>query len=184
MKKTISLLLALVFALSLCVVPAFAATPAERVASSVKDAIPSAYKDLFVATIDNVINQISVSEEQANQVIAIVDETKAAVKDKGHSLHSYTAEEKNYVLGQFDKACKVLNITYKMVAKKNAVHANDVVFDLYYNGAKIGSIDGDVSVKTTGADVNGNVVALSVVAGVALMVAAAFVFKKSAADAQ
>ncbi len=184
MKKTISIVLALVFALSLCVVPTFAATPADKVASSVKAAIPSAYKNLFEATIDNIIKQIDISEEQANQIIALIDETKATVKDEGHTLHLYSVKEDSYLLAQFDKACKILNVTYKYVLKKNAVHEGDVICDIYYNGVKIGSLDGDISVKTTGADVNGNVVVLSVVAGIALLAAAAFVFKKSAADAQ
>ena len=184
MKKTISILLVLVFALSLCVVPTFAATPSQKLASAAKDAIPTHYKDRYEVIVDNVLNQISVSEEQANDVIAIINETTAKIKDKGQSLHSYTDDEKAYVLGQFDKACKVLNLTYKVIAKKNPVHKGDVIYELYYNGAKIASLDGDTAIKTTGTDVNGNIVAISLVAGVALLAAAAFVFKKSAADAE
>lgn len=118
MKKVLCIAIALVLAVAAFAVPVSAATPKEELAASVKAAIPKGYNDLFVATVDNVLKQIDVSKEQADQVIAIINETTAKVKDKGSSLHEYTKDEVSYILAQFGKACSVLNLTYKVVAKK------------------------------------------------------------------
>lgn len=184
MKKILCMAIALVLAVAAFAVPVSAAAPKEDLAASVKAAIPKGYNDRFVATVDNLLKQVDVTREQADQVIAIINETTSKVKDKGSSLHEYTKDEASYLLSQFGKACAVLNITYKLVAKKNAVHTNDVVCELYYNGAHIGTLDGDSGVKQTGADLSGSVSGLAIAGGVLLLAAASvFVFKKSAAKA-
>ncbi len=181
MKKILCVAIAIVLAVAVFAVPVSAATPREKVASAVKAAIPKAYNDLFVASVDNILNQVEVTEDQAAQVIAIIDETKAKLPDRGHSLHQYSDEEIAYATEQFGKACAVLNITYKIVAKKGAIHVGDIVCELYYNNTLIGVLDGDIGVKKTGADMSNTVSALAIAGGAVLMAAAAlFVFKKSA----
>lgn len=184
MKKVLCIAIALVLAVAAFAVPVSAASPKEELAATVKAAIPKGYNDRFVATVDNVLKQIDVSKDQADQVTAIINETISKIKDKGLSLHEYTKDEVAYILAQFGKACSVLNLTYKVVAKKNAVHTGDVVCELYYNGALVGTIDGDAGVKQTGADVSGAVFALAIAGGVVLLAASSvFVFKKSAVKA-
>ncbi|MBQ7822445.1 MAG: InlB B-repeat-containing protein, partial [Clostridia bacterium] len=145
MKKLISVLLILVMLTALAVSVNADDAAKTRLYNAAKDACPTAYHDRYLGIAQNILNQIDVTSEQADQVIALVEEGKAFfTTNKGPSLDAYTEEEIDKAVDLFERACAILSITAKVSAVADPEHEGDVIFKLYYNSDHIASIDGDV----------------------------------------
>ena len=186
MKKVLSLCVACLLLVGMFAVAGFsasAASPKESIIAAAKAAIPSKYEKNYLATMENVLQQIDVTEAQAEAVIANINAAKAAVQaDKGASLSEYTPAEVQGILDNFDAACTTLGLTYKLVPAENPQHEGDVDCQIFLaNGQQIASLNGDV-VKKTNAPESG--MAFAALAGVLVLaaVAAAVYSKKLAAS--
>ena len=173
MKKVISLFAACLLLVGMMAFAGFsasAATPKEDIVAAVKAAMPDKYEEHYLPMLENVLSQIEVTADQAEEVIGYIDAVKAAVKaDKGPSLSEYSAAEIEVVVDNFDKACTALGLTYEFVDAENATHEGDVDCIIYLeDGTKIGSIDGDGVKKTNAPETN---VALMVAFGAFVVVA-------------
>lgn len=120
--------------------------------NELKGSIFDKYAPIYGVSIENSLRNISISDAQAEQILVLIKEVKAYVNvDKGHSLHFYTDAEKNFVLDRVDKACKILDLTYKVIPKPLAddEHVGDIIFVFYdASGKKIFEFDGDIIKKT------------------------------------
>lgn len=156
MKKVLSLCVAcllLVGMMACAGVSVSAATPKEEIIAAAKAALPDAYEAKYLPTLENVLSQIDVTAEQADEVIAAIAKAKEAIKtDKGDSLSEYTTAEREAVLAQLDVACASLGITYKLVDAENPAHEADMDCKIYNAaGKEIGSVDADIK-KTNAPD--------------------------------
>ncbi len=156
MKKVLSVCIAcllLVGMMACAGVSVSAATPKEEIVAAAKAALPDAYEAKLLPMMENILSQITVTADQADEVIAAIEKAKAAIKtDKGDSLSEYTGEEVAAVVAQLDVACASLGITYKLVDAENPTHKDDMDC-IFYNaaGKEIGSVDTDVK-KTNAPD--------------------------------
>ena len=76
MKKVISLFAACLLLVGMMAVAGFsasAATPKEDIVAAVKDAMPDKYEEQYLPMLENVLNQIDVTAEQAEEVIGSVE---------------------------------------------------------------------------------------------------------------
>ena len=184
MKKVFALL-AVCLLVVMSVVPAAAATPKEDIVASAKANLPAAYADNYLPLVENVLQQIDVTADQATKVIACIEAVKAGITtDKGSSLSEYSAAEIELVMEQFNIACETLNLTYEFKASTAPQHEGDTVCVLYdASGKKLADIDGDAVRKTDVApsNVNYGYVALAAVLMMGAVVAAVY-GKKAVAD--
>lgn len=188
MKKIISVLMLCVLVVgmvAMSTVSVCAASPKQDIIDFIKKDLPKEYADSFLPLAENLLKQITVDAEQAEKVIACMEECKAVLnEEKGPSLHAYNKEEITFVLEQFAEACEVLNLTFTYELVQTPVHENDIVCEIYNAaGQKLADVDFDAVKKTNvpESEVNYGYVALAA----ALMlgaVVAVFVGKKFAAD--
>ena len=105
MKKVMSIVLACVLLVSmmvLSIVPVSAATPKEDIIAAVKANVSAEIFEKYLPTIENTSQQVEVTAEQAENVIANIEAAKEAVKeDKGDSLSEYAEEERKVILKEF-----------------------------------------------------------------------------------
>lgn len=176
MKKIVSVLLtiALLTTLALCVSADDAAKT--RIYEAAKAACPAELQAKYLGTVQNTLNQIDVTAEQADAVIAIIDEAKAEIDlSQGVSLSEYKAEDRDKAINYVNKAAEILDVTVTFEAAPNPVHKGDMIAIVTYNGAKIADIDGE-TVKVTGG--NAASTALFAVVSIALAGASVVVAKK------
>lgn len=170
-----------------------AASPKERLIDVCKEQLPEPMLKRYLPSIENTLAQVSVSEEQADQVTACIIESREYFDStggyKGVSLSEYTVEQQRYAVAMVARICNILNLRYEIVPSSDPKHTQDVVF-IFYNaaGQKLGEFDGDAVKKTdtpydepTTSPVNYGYVALAalLVVGAA---AAVVVSKKLTAD--
>ena len=166
MKKVLSLFLACLMIAAMAVVPVSAASPKEDMVAAFKKAVPTDYVNMYLPMVENVLQQITVTREQADGVIECINACSGKITtDKGHTLHLYTLEERLFMLEQFKKACKILNLNYKVVPSSDSDHFHDFVYIIYdANGNRLGDFDGDIVRKTNVPyEVDGGVAVLAVV---------------------
>lgn len=178
MKKVMSIVLACVLLASmmvLSIVPVSAATPKEDIIAAVKANVPAEYVEKYLPTLENVLQQVEVTAEQAEKVIANIETAKEAVKeDKGDSLSEYAKEEVTVIVAEFGKACETLGLEYEMKPAENATHEGDVDVVVKLEDKVIATVDGDAVKKTNTPDsaVNYGLVALAGVLAAAAVVVA------------
>ena len=180
MKKIVSILLTLVMLLSLAV--AVSADDAEKakIYDAFLAACPEEYHNLHAGTVQNVLSQIDVTAEQADEVVALIEAAKGDFTvDKGSSLSNYTAEERAIALDYVDKAAEVLNVEVEIVSAANPIHEGDSNVVVTYNGAQIATVDGD-PVKVTGG--NNSATAVYAVLALVASISAVVVTKKYVLD--
>ncbi len=149
--SVLSVCLVLTCVMMMVVMPVSAATPKEEIIAAAKAAIPEKYHGKIINSIENVLQQIEVTPEQAKTVIEKIDTAKAAVKtDKGESASEYTEAEREAVLEEFGGACETLGLTYEIRPAANPTHEGDVdcVIKVANTNKQVAVIDQDV-VKTT-----------------------------------
>lgn len=146
MKKTLALILA-IFMISALVVSVSASDDAKlKIYNAAKDACPEAYHGQYLRIVQSALDQISVTDEQATKIVALINEAKAKFTDKGSMLTNYTPEEKKVAVALINDACKELNLTAKVVAINTT---GDVKFDIYNQDKVIASLNG-TPIKITG----------------------------------
>ncbi|MBR3275150.1 MAG: hypothetical protein IKG08_00875 [Eubacterium sp.] len=170
-KKLLAICAAAVCAL--CAV-SVAAAPKDDLLSYVKEKLPAAYQEVAYPQVEKIVNQLDVTEDQYNAVKGIIDDVVATVSPKGMSLHEYSAEEQNYLLGKFKAACDALGLTYKLVSNPNALHKGDQSAEIYKDGVKIGTLEFDVEAAKTDSSVTsgtwGILIAAIAICGAAVVV--------------
>ncbi len=171
MKKVLSIVSAcmvLAVVMVLAIAPVSAATPKDDIVATAKELIPAAYQDELLPMIENVLQQIEVTADQAAAVIENMKTAAAAVaEDKGDSASDYTSAEQAAVLAELKAALTTLGLTYEFTPAENPAHEGDVDFYVYKEGTKIADIDLDVKKTNTAVDYT------MIVAAVALIVVAA-----------
>ena len=145
MKKLISMLLSIVMLMTPFAVGISAAVDAKtRLYDAAYEACPDMYHTRYMGIAQNILNQINVTDAQADSVIALLNEGKAFItEDKGPSLEAYSEEEIIKAVDLFKSACNILGITYEVKIKADGKHVGDNVFYLYYNSKHIATLDGD-----------------------------------------
>ena len=182
MKKFVSILLALVAVLS-CFAMSVAAAPKDDVIAAAKKNIPTKYEKYYLVSLENTLNAVEVTKEQAAELVKLIEDTRAVIKtDKGMTLHNYTKEESDLILTNFKKGCDILNLSYKIV-DGNYSHKGDVAFQIYdKNGKLLTTLDGDIVKKTdVSAENNKTYMLIAVLAAVVVAGGAAFVFSRKVA---
>ena len=146
MKKTIALILA-IFMISALAVSVSASDDAKlRIYNAAKDACPVEYQGQYLRQAQAALDQISVTDEQATKVVALINEGKAKFSNKGSMLINYTAAEKTAAADIVNAACKELNLTAKIVTINTT---GDVKFDIYNQDKIVASLNG-TPIKITG----------------------------------
>lgn len=182
MKKALSLFMVCLLVMSfavMAVVPASAASPKEAIVDALKEYVPAEYLDKHLPTVENILQQLEITEEQAAGVVGCIVAADEAVDDHHHSLHLFTAEEREAVLEQLDKACKILSVRYELKMSDDPKHAGDQVAVFYKaDGTKLADVDFDPVKKTsTPNDVNVEFIVLAVLLMAAAITTAVYAKK-------
>ncbi|MBQ4137032.1 MAG: hypothetical protein IJD67_02875, partial [Clostridia bacterium] len=120
MKKLISLILILVMLSALAVCTSADEVAKARLLNAAKDACPTQYHDRYIGIAQNILDQIDVTSNQADAVIALLNEGSAFITtNKGPSLDKYSAEEIAKAVDIFNRACNELSITTEWSVLKN-----------------------------------------------------------------
>ena len=177
MKKILSLAmicLLIVAFTAMAVVPAAAtnetadtvsAESRELIISVLKEHVPSEILNKHLPTVENVLNQLTITKEQADDVVECIKAADSAVEDHHDSLSEFTEDERVAVMHQVDKACEILKTNYELKLSESPKHEGDQVAIFYKeDGAKLAEVDFDAVKKTnTPSDVNVELVVLAVV---------------------
>lgn len=145
MKKILFSAFMVILMLAAFSVSSFAATKQE-VIDAAENAIPKGYQYLYAIQIENIMTASDVTPEQCDKLLEYIKGVDDIIDDRGHSLHLYTPEEVNAVLGYFDSACELMGYTYEVMSFDSdlSYHEGDVVYVLYDNaGELVGVFDGD-----------------------------------------
>lgn len=152
MKKFLSvvsvcfLLVAMMVAMA---APVSAATPKEEIIAAAKKYLPAEEVEKHLPTVENIFQQIEVTAEQAEAVIANIKNVgKVVSEEKGFSASEYTKEEREVLLQELDTACKTLEVKYEIKPAANPTHKGDVDCVFVVEDKPIASVDGDVVKKT------------------------------------
>lgn len=181
----LALCLLVVGVVTMTVMPVSAATPKQEILNYVEENLPDKYVKSYLPLAENVLKQVTVDAEQAEQVIACIEECKAVITtDKGGSLSDYSAKEIKFVMAQFATACDALNLTLTYELVETPKHKNDIVCEIYNAaGQKLADIDLDAVKKTNVPESEVNYTYVVMAAVLLLGTAAAAVFgKKLVAD--
>lgn len=183
MKKVLSLLMVclLVTAFTaMAIVPASAASAKEDIVASLKEHISADLLNKHLPAVENILQQLEITDEQAAQVIECIEAADAAVGDLHYSLHGFTTEERVAIVEQLNKVCKILKMHYEIEVSEDPKHIGDDVAVFYKeDGTKLADVDFDVVRKTNTPiemDVMYVVLAIVLMAGA---VVAAFYAKKA-----
>lgn len=148
MKKVFALVLTVIMLVA-CV-SMVSATDKNDVLKAIKEAMPGEYFSVQYVAIENMLNQVEVSSEQADQLLALVADVKANVQDKGPSLSSYSKADIQLVIADLQKAADILGLTMTLETKTdNPLYVGDTIA-VFTNaeGKRIGTLDGYVIKKT------------------------------------
>ena len=153
MKKLITILVMCLLVTGLvatAVAPVSAATPKERMLDACEEHMPEPLLKEYRPLIENILRQITVSETQADQVIECIKESREFFKEyKGISLHTYTAEEREFAINMVSRICEILGLTAKYGYSTDSDHKDDMICEIYdANGNLLGILDGDAVKKT------------------------------------
>lgn len=153
----------------------------DEVIATVEADMPDSYKDLYMDTIKNIFSQIETTDEQCDKLIEIINRFASTIDlTKGHSMHNYTAQEKDYIFSIVDEVCALLNISYEIVPKQaGELHTNDIKAMIYGpNGELLGELDGDIIKRTDSPDKSVDFTGLYTSGALLLLAAGAFLIRK------
>ena len=160
----------------------------EAMIEAAREHMPDALFKEYLPLIENVLSQISVEKEQADQVIDCIEESRDFFKEyKGNSLSEYDHHEREFAIEMVDRICEILGLNAVYTHSDDPEHHNDVVLEIYNDaGQKVAEMDPDAVKKTNvpetaAAPVNYTYVVLAAVLLLGA-VAAALVSKKFAAE--
>lgn len=168
LKKIIAMLMACLMLVGMtATVSVSAATPKESMIDACEEYMPEPLLKEYLPLIENILAQIEADQDQADQVIECIKESREFFKEfKGVSLHTYTLEERKFAVDMVARICEILGLTAKYTYSTDADHHNDMVCEIYDgSGRLIGVLDGDVVKKTNApeSDVNYGAVVLAAV---------------------
>ena len=146
MKKTLALILAIIMISALAVSVSASDDAKLKIYNAVKEACPVAYQGQYLRVAQSALDQISVTDEQATKIVALINEAKVKFTDKGSMLTNYTADEKKAAITLINTACKELNLTAKVVTINTT---GDIKFDIYNQDKIVASLNG-TPIKITG----------------------------------
>lgn len=189
MKKFVAVLAICLMMVGMISLPVAAeAIHKEEMIEAAREHMPAELFNEYLPLIENVLSQVSVNEDQADQVIACIEEARDFFKNyKGISLSEYLPAEREFALEIVDRICEILGLNAVYTHSEDPEHYNDVVLELYNDaGQKIADVDPDAVKKTnipetTATPVNYTYVVLAVVLLLG-SVAAVMVSKKFAAE--
>ncbi len=157
--------------------------PKEEIVKKAKELIPAAYQAEYIPMIENTLQQVDVTVEQAAVVIKKMQNAKAAVKeDKGDSLSRYTKEEQKAVMNEVKAAAKTLGleVVVEPVAEEKQDHAGDVAVVIKKKDTATGEnkviSNIDLDVKKTDSAVDYTMIVAA--AGLAIVAAVSAVYGK------
>ncbi len=151
MKKITCFVLTLIMALMLVV--SVSATTKNEFLAELKSSVPEKYTAIIYNPIESIFNQIEVTDEQSAQLLEWLNDAKKVITvDRGSSLDAYTKEEQEYAVDMFDKACKLLGLTYTMTPEK--ANSGEVIVSVFKDGVKLGELDGDAVNATNAPEKN------------------------------
>lgn len=151
MKKLIAMLLACVMLVGMtATVSVSAAGPKDDMIAACYEYMPEPLIKEYLPLIQNILAQIEVNQDQADQVIECIKESREFFKEyKGVTLHYYTQEERKFAVDMVARICDILFLTTKYTSSTDKDHHQDVVCEIYtQDGTMIGVLDGDVVKKT------------------------------------
>ncbi|MBQ9543512.1 MAG: hypothetical protein IJV00_00120 [Clostridia bacterium] len=190
MKKIVSVVTLIAMLMSIFAVCALA-DPKDDIVAKANDVCPEGYWDEYESAIKNILNQIQVTQEQADVVTAAIEDARAIVNSgKGTRLDDYTDAEKDQVIGDLQTGCKALGIWYRIVEGEKAttvefyvVDALDAQGNALAADKLLGSItlgqEGTVPDKT--GPVGSTVAFVAAAAALVVLASAAFVAQKTKA---
>ncbi len=176
MKRFISVVLCLIVAVGCFSFAVSAASNNEKLMEEITANIPKQYQSTHIPQAQKIVNQLTISDSQYDELHSIIEETKDNIDLSDKTVHLYTKDERKYIVSQFEKALKVLNLHYTETTKQNGEHKGDVVAHIFdASGKELGTLDGDVNPGKT--DTGVNAWAWALIAGaVAVIVAGATVY--------
>ena len=190
MKRIISVVTLIAMLMGIFAVCALADPKADIVAKAT-DVCPDGYEDEYIPALQNILNQIMVTDEQAATVNAAIEDARAIVNSgKGTRLSDYTQTEKDQVIGDLQTGCKALGIWYKIVEGEKATtvefyvttaldaQGNALAADKLLGSVKIGQ-EGTTPVVT--GPVGSTTAFIAVAAALVVLASAAFVAQKTRA---
>lgn len=180
MKKTIAILALCLMMIGMVAMPVSAATPKETILNAAETNLPSAVMKEYRPLFENILSQITVTEEQAEQVVDCIEESRAFFKSyKGLSLSEYTVEEREFALDMVVRICEILGLTAKYTPSASPKHDGDMVCEIYNAaGQKLADIDPDAVKKTNVPESNVNYTYVVLAAVLTIGTAAAVVLGK------
>jgi len=178
MKNFLKVIAVSLVIVSMFCVSAFAATPQERIIEAIEASVPTELYKAHEIELDNLAKQVPVTDQEADAIIAIIEEVTATVElDSVNHLADLSESEREYVLAKMDEACTMVHVTYTITESTSPEIAGDAVINFYYEGQKIGDFDTH-EVKKTGGEEYPAATVLAIGAGVLALAAVAFVCTK------
>lgn len=178
MKKILSVFAVVLAFVCLLSVSVSAATPQSLVLEAIKKVAPAELYAEYKVSLENLAKQVTLDEDQANEIIELIEEVGEKVDFAGaEHMEDLSAEDRAFCIEKLDAACVIANVTYTISVADTPEKAGDVVCTFYYNGKSIGTIDTHEVKKTDMADYPA-ATALAVGAVVVALAAVAFVGTK------
>lgn len=143
----------------------------------------------YINQAENYFNTVDITEEEANQVIAGIEDAKSYLENTGASnFKSLTSEQVDTFVSKCQSAVAPVNLTLSYTKSNNNVSIVDSTGSIVFTatvssvsgGNKPGSSTSDDPIKTTGAGFN--IPGVMVVAGVGILLVSAagiYLFKSS-----
>lgn len=188
MKKMLSLfavcLLVVTFT-AMAVVPAAATSNYDAIIAALKENVPSKDLEEYLPTAENILQQLDITDEQAEAVITYVKEAKAAVAEDAESVRDLPRNEKEIVVKKFNQACEALKVRYEVKPVEDPKQGNASVAIIYKQetGEKLAEVDTTPVNKTNvTTSVSVEVIVLAVVLMAGAVVAA--IYGKKAVSAR
>ncbi len=167
MKKVVSLLIVAVMVLTCAV--AINATEEKDVLAAAKAAMTQGLYNSYYVQIENTLNQVELTSDQCDQLIAIIDDLKSTVTLDRESIPEYTEEERQYGLKKLQEAAAVIGATVTVENYNLDEYNNSKIIVTLNAGGKDVPVVGPDTPKTT------NVSSESIFANVAPFVAIALI---------
>lgn len=170
LKKLIAMLMACLMLVGMtATLSVSAAGPKDDMIAACYEYMPEPLIKEYMPAIQNILAQIEVNQDQADQVIECIKESRTFFDKEGYhgvSLSEYSHDAQRFAIDMVNRICEILFLTAKYSHSTDPFHHNDVVCEIYNaNGQLIANLDGDFIKKTNApeSDVNYGAIALAAV---------------------
>lgn len=178
MKKFLCIMtVALVFVCVLCC-SVSAATPQSRILDAIEAVAPAKLYKEYKVSFENLAKQVTLDDNQADEIIALINEVDAKVDFTNiDHMVDLSEEDRAFCIEKLDAACAIAGVSYTLSESTTPETKGDVVATFYVNDKAIGAIDTH-AVKKTGLADYPSVSILAIGAVVMALAAVAFVGTK------